>query len=89
MALYIHQMKVRNWVNLVLIMLNAGVLKTSGRSLQPINFRIKKNKNTIIQHPVYEIILKDKEKINVKYRTHDNIDDEVDRDELYELDIES
>ena len=42
--------------------------------------------NSVTQHTVDEIILQKNEKLSVKYETHDNIDDEVDEDELYELD---
>ena len=39
----------------------------------------------MVQHTVDEIILQEKQKLSVKDETHDNIDDEVDEDELYEI----
>ena len=40
----------------------------------------------MVQHTVDEIILQEKQKLSVKDETHDNIDDKVDEDELYNLD---
>ena len=40
----------------------------------------------MVQHAVDETILQEKEKLSVKYETHENIDDEIDEDEMYELD---
>ena len=48
-------------------------------------FGRQKENNTIVQHTVYEIILQEKERLNVKDETHENIDYEVDEDDLYEL----
>ena len=42
-------------------------------------------KNYKVQHAVDEIILQEKENLSVKDETYENIDDEVDEDELYEL----
>ena len=55
------------------------------RQYPQFNKRKQQEKNDITQHAVYETILQDKEKLSVKDETHNNIDDEVDEDELYEL----
>ena len=52
-------------------------------------FGRQKQKNAIVQHAVDDIILQDKEKLSVKDETHDKIDDEVNKDELYNLENES
>ena len=49
-------------------------------------FLIQKQNNDIVQHVVDENILKYKEKIIVKHKTHKNIDYEFDEYELYRLD---
>ena len=49
-------------------------------------FERNKNKNAIFQHSVDDIILQEKEKLSVKEEKYENIDDEVDKDELHELD---
>ena len=41
-----------------------------------------KRKNTVIQHVVDEIILKEKEKVGMKDETHENIYDEIDKDNM-------
>ena len=43
----------------------------------------------MVQHVVDYIILKEKQKLSVKDETHDKIDDEVNKDELYNLENES
>ena len=47
-------------------------------------FEKQKKNNAMVQHAVDEIILKEKEKLIVKYEIHDNIDNESNEDELYE-----
>ena len=49
-------------------------------------FGIQQDNNTVIQHTVYYITLQENERLSLKYETHENIDDEVDEDDLYELD---
>ena len=41
--------------------------------------------NVIVHHAVDEMILQEKEKLHVKDKSHEKIDDKVDEDELYEL----
>ena len=40
----------------------------------------------MVQNAADEIILQEKEKLSVKEEKYENIDDEVDKDELHELD---
>ena len=40
----------------------------------------------MVQHAVGDIILQEKRKSSVEYEIHDNIDNEVDEYDLYELD---
>ena len=47
---------------------------------------IKARENEMIRHAADQIVLQEKEKLGVKDETYDNIDDEVDKDELYNLD---
>ena len=42
--------------------------------------------NDIVQHTADEIILKDNLKLSVRGKTHENTDDEVNEDDLYDLD---
>ena len=42
--------------------------------------------NAIFQNAVDDIIQQENKKFNVKYETHENIDDEVDKDDLYKID---
>ena len=49
-------------------------------------FGKQKDNNAIFQRAVYEILLQEKEKLNLEDETHDSIDDEVDEDELYKID---
>ena len=74
MALYIHQMNVRSWVNLVLSTLHSVILRTTVRRLNSRKVCKTAENNSIVQHAVDEIILQEKEKLNVKYETYENID---------------
>ena len=49
-------------------------------------FGKQQDNNDIIQRVVDDIILQYNNKLSVKYETHDNTDEKVDEDELYELD---
>ena len=40
----------------------------------------------MVHHVFDEIVLQESEGLNIKYETHENIDDEVYEDELYERD---
>ena len=87
MALYIHHMNAKSWVNLVLIIPKDR--PSTERRQEPAlkkKFGNKKGNNTITQHAVDDIILQEKEKVGVKDETYENIDDVVDKYYIYELD---
>ena len=75
---------------LVLNIPNAGPSRSIGRKESTSNktFITKLDVNSIEQHAFGEIILKETEKENLsaENETHENIDNEVDEDELYEMD---
>ena len=63
--------------------------KTSKEQSQDPKFNIflenRKGKNDMFQHAFDEKILQEKEKLSVKDETHENIDDEIDEYQLYDL----
>ena len=74
MALGIHQINTRSWGTLVLRILKAGPLRTPGMILQlKLKFNRQQENNDIVNHLVYEIILKEGNKVNSKSEAHENI----------------
>ena len=89
MALYIHHMNARYLTALVLSMPNSGLLRISEKTLRKKMFWKNERGKLFVQHVVNEIILKGKkEKLSVKNETreHENIGDNINKKELYELD---
>ena len=70
-------------MTLVLSKLNAGLINTAWNQE---NFGRYQENDAIAQHVVDEIIQQEKEKLSVKDETHENIDDEVDEDDMYDID---
>ena len=67
-----------------MITLKANLLRNTVRILNSRRFWKTTRENTIVQHAVDYIILKEK-KLSVKDETHENIYAEVDEDELYDI----
>ena len=49
-------------------------------------FNINQENNAMVQHAVDEIILRDNNKLSAEYEAHENINDEINEDNLYEID---
>ena len=64
------------------------IRRTKGHRQEPVfkkKFGKHQKNNAIVQHALNEITLKKKYKLSVKDKTHENIDDKVNEDELYEI----
>ena len=80
-------MNTMSWETLVLIILRAGLLRTSGH--EPANknkFIRQQEKNAIVNHAIYEIILQENNKVSTEAEAHENIDSKIDGNCLYQVD---
>ena len=80
MNLIINHLNTRYYIILVIIILKSGLLRRIGKIPQEVI--------AIVQHAVDEIILQEteSENLSVKNETHEKIDDEVEKDQLYDPD---